>query len=138
MIDSRFGATAAVGSLFQLPGISPLVVLETRVVVAFVEVLEDGGEDLGEFFGQVDSFGGGFEELAAADGGEEGGGGEDVFVAGEQSLLGTDAESDDGRSQVAVANDQSWVFGEQGSELTVLRTGFLAFSTLKCLFFSKP
>ena len=74
---------------------------EAGVVVAFVEVFEDGGEDFGEFFGEVDSFGGGFEELAAADGGEEGGVGEDVFVGGEEALLGADAEGDDGGGQVA-------------------------------------
>lgn len=71
------------------------------VVVAFVEVFEDGGEDFGELFGQVDSFGGGLEELAAADGGEEGGVGEDVFVGCEEPLLGAHAEGDDGRGQVA-------------------------------------
>ena len=68
---------------------------QARVVVALVEVFEDGGEDLGEFFGEVDSFGAGLEELAAADGGEEGGGGEDVLVGGEEALLHADAEGDD-------------------------------------------
>ena len=81
---------------FELPRISALVVEEAGVVVAFIEVFEDGGEDFGEFFGEVDSFGGGLEELAAADGGEEGGVGEDVFVGGEEALLGSDAEGDDG------------------------------------------
>ena len=86
---------------FELPRISALVVEEAGVVVAFVEVFEDGGEDFGELFGEVDSFGGGLEELAAADGGEEGGVGEDVFVGGEKALLGADAEGDDGGGQVA-------------------------------------
>ena len=86
---------------FELPRISALVVEEAGVVVAFVEVFEDGGEDFGELFGEVDSFGGGLEELAAADGGEEGGVGEDVFVGGEETLLGADAEGDDGGGQVA-------------------------------------
>ena len=74
---------------------------EPGIVVAFVEVFEDGGEDFGGFFGEVDSFGGGFEELAAADGGEEGRVGEDVFVGCEETLLGADAEGDDGRGQIA-------------------------------------
>ena len=86
---------------FELPRVSPLVVQEAGVVVAFVEVFEDGGEDFRELFGQVDPFGGGLEELAAADGGEEGGVGEDVFVGGEEALLGADAEGDDGGGQVA-------------------------------------
>ena len=86
---------------FELPCISALVVQQAGVVVAFVEVLEDGGEDFRELFWEVDSFGGGLEELAAADGGEEGGGGEDVFVGGEEALLDSDAEGDDGGGQVA-------------------------------------
>ena len=85
----------------ELPRVAALVVQEARVVVAFVEVFEDGGEDFGDFFGQGDSFGAGLEELAAADGGEEGGVGEDVFVGGEEALLGADAEGDDGGGQVA-------------------------------------
>ena len=86
---------------FELPGVSALVVQEAGIVVAFVEVFEDGGEDFGKLFGEVDAFGGGFEELAAADGGEEGAVGEDVFVGGEEALLGSDAEGDDGGGQVA-------------------------------------
>lgn len=74
---------------------------QAGVVVAFVEVFEDGGEDFWELFWQVDSFGGGLEELAAADGGEEGGVGEDVFVGCEEALLVADAEGHDGRGQVA-------------------------------------
>ena len=73
MVHRRF--RTAFRRCFELPRVSPLVVQQARVVVAFVEVFEDGGEDLGELFGQVDSFGRGFEVLASADGGEEGGGG---------------------------------------------------------------
>ena len=83
--------------VFKLPGVFTLVVEETGVVVAFVEVFEDGGEDLGDFFGEGDSFGGRLEELAADDCGEEGGSGEDVFMGGEEPLFGADAERDDGR-----------------------------------------
>lgn len=68
---------------------------KARIVVAFVEVFEDGGEDFREFFREVGSFGGRLEELAAADGGEEGRGGEDVFVGCEEALLDADAECDD-------------------------------------------
>ena len=85
----------------EFPCVAALVVQEARVVVAFVEVFEDGGEDLRDFFGQGDPFSAGLEELAAADGGEEGGVGEDVFVGGEEALLGADAEGDDGGGQVA-------------------------------------
>ena len=88
------GSTVFVFSAFELPGVAAFVVQQPRVVVAFVEVFEDGGEDFGEVVGQVDAFGGGFEKLATADGGEEGGGGKDVFVGGEEALFGADAEGD--------------------------------------------
>ena len=109
VLEQRLAAThvvdrrlpVALRRLFKLPRVAPLVVEEARVVVAFVEVFEDGGEDLGELFGEVDPFGAGLEELAAADGGEEGGGGEDVFVGGEESLVDADAQGDDWGCQVA-------------------------------------
>ena len=91
----------------ELPGVAALVVQEARVVVAFVEVFEDAGEDFRELFGEVDSFGGALEELAAADGSEERGCREDVFVGGEEALHGADAECDNGRGQVAGVNFQS-------------------------------
>ena len=81
-----------------------LVVEEAWVVIAFVEVFEDGGEDLGGFFGEGDAFGGRFEELRATDGGEERGEGEDVFVGGEEALFGADAESDDWGGHCAVVS----------------------------------
>lgn len=99
MVDC--GLRVVLSGHFELPRISALAVQEARVVVAFVEVFEDGREDFGGFLGKVDSFGGGFEELATADGGEEGGVGEDVFVGCEETLLGADAERDDGGGQVA-------------------------------------
>ena len=104
VVDGRFRHGIVVRRLrchFELPGVLALVVQEAGVVVAFVEVFEDGGEDFWELFRQVDSFGGGLEELTAADGGEEWGVGEDVFVGCEEALLCADAEGDDGRGQVA-------------------------------------
>lgn len=99
MVDSGLEA-AVVGCVFQLPSVSTLIVEETRVVVAFVEVFEDGGENLGELFGEIDSLGGGFEELPTANGSEEWRFRESVFVSSEKTLLRADAESDDGRGQV--------------------------------------
>lgn len=95
VVDGRFRG-APPRRLFELPRVPALVVQEAGIVVAFVEVFEHGGEDFGELFGEVDPFGAGLEELAAADGGEEGGGGEDVFVGCEEALLGAYAEGDDG------------------------------------------
>lgn len=98
MEDCGLGIVPAVAfGLFEFPGVAAFVVEEARVVVAFVEVLKDGGEDLGEFFGEADSFGGRFEELAAADGGEEGGVGQDVFMGGEEAFFRADADSNNGR-----------------------------------------
>ena len=70
MVDGGLSAAAA-GSLFQLPCISSLVMLESRVVVAFVKIFKDRGKNLREFFREVHSFRRGFEELTAADGSEE-------------------------------------------------------------------
>lgn len=94
-------AIVALGAL-ELPRVAAFVVQQARVVVAFVEVFEHGGEDLWELVGEVNAFGGGFEELAAADGGEEGRGGEDGFVGGEEALFGANAEGDYGRGEGAV------------------------------------
>jgi len=43
--------------ILQLPGVAAFVMQQARIVVAFVEVFEDGGEDLRDFFRQVDTFG---------------------------------------------------------------------------------
>ena len=88
--------TARARCLFQLPCVPTFVVLQAGVIVTFVEVFQHRGEDFGEFFRETDSFGAGFEKLTAADSGEEGGGGEDVFVGGEESLFGTDADGHNG------------------------------------------
>ena len=75
MVDGGGGCGG--GGVFEFPGVFALVVEEFGVVVAFVEVFEDGGEDFGYFFREGDAFGVGFKELTAGYGGEEGGSGED-------------------------------------------------------------
>ena len=80
---------------------------EAWVVIAFVEVFEDGGKDFGNLFGEAHPFGRGLEELAAADGCKEGRGGEDVFVGCEEALLRANAESDDWGGQVGGRSDGS-------------------------------
>ena len=67
---------------------------EPRIVVAFIEVFKDRGEDLGFFVRQRDAFGGCFHELSAAGGLEEGRDAEDIFVSGEETLFAADDESD--------------------------------------------
>ena len=100
MVERRFHVIHC--RLFELPRVSAFVVEKAGIVVAFVEVFEDGGEDFGDFLGEIDSFGGGLEELAAADGGEEGRGGEDVFMGCEEALLDADTEGHNWGGQVAV------------------------------------
>ena len=81
---------------------------EAGVIVAFVEVFEDGGEDLGAFVGKGAAFGVGFEELGADYGGEEGGGGEDGFVGCEEAVVGADGDGYYGGCEGAVRErDQS-------------------------------
>jgi hypothetical protein len=86
----------------QLPGVSPLIVYESWVIIAFVEIFEHRGEDLGFFVGKCDSLCCRFHELSAACGLEEWRHAEDVFVCGEKSLLATDDECDYRGGQRAV------------------------------------
>lgn len=101
--------TAGRLGLLELPRVVALVVQEARIVVALVEVFEDGGEDLGLVFGQGDAarrtagasgllvlF---VEDLAVQDLLEVGRDAEDVFVGGKDALVAADDERDDGRSQ---------------------------------------
>ena len=86
----------------EFPAVLTLVVQEAGVVVAFVEVFEDGGEDLRGFVWEGNAFGDGFEELGADYSREEGGEGEDIFVGGEEALFGADAEGYDRGGHCAV------------------------------------
>lgn len=90
----------------KLPAVFALVVEQPRVVVAFVEVFEHRGENLGGLVRQGDAFGDAFEELGAADCGEEGGEGEDVFVGGEEALFRADAEGYDWGGHCAVGSKE--------------------------------
>ena len=74
---------------------------ELRVVVTLVEVFEDRGEDLWDLFGEGDSFGVGFEELATSDGGEEGRGIKDALVGSEEAGGVANGEGDYGGVEVA-------------------------------------
>ena len=52
MEDDGLADIGVAGRVFQFPSIAAFVVEETRIVVAFVEIFEDGGKDLGKFFGE--------------------------------------------------------------------------------------
>ena len=86
----------------EVPTPSRLVVVHFGAVIAFVEIFQDGGKDLGCFVRQVDALAVRFEELRSAGIGEEGRLSKNVFVCGKESLLGPDADGHDGRVQVTV------------------------------------
>ena len=67
VVDGRLdgAATAVGGDGLELPRVAALVVHEARVVVALVEELEHGREDLGLLVGQGEALCLGFHELAA-------------------------------------------------------------------------
>jgi hypothetical protein len=106
MVDGRvrsaFGAVRS--TILKLPGILSLIVEQPWVVITFVEVFQDTGEDFGLLFGQVDAFGIRLEELAAAGGFEERRLAKDVFVSGKETLFRTDTDGNDGRSKGAVVS----------------------------------
>jgi hypothetical protein len=74
---------------------------EPRIVVSLVEKFEDGGQDFWLFFRESDPFALRLEDLATAAGSKVRGDAEDFLVGSEETLIRTDAEGDDGRSQIA-------------------------------------
>ena len=58
MVDRRLCRTrwSTTGAVLKIPAHSLLVVREARCVVAFVEILQHGGEDLRLFGRKVDAF----------------------------------------------------------------------------------
>ena len=69
---------------------------QARVVIAFVEILEDAAEDLGFLRGQVDASISGLEKLRAQEIGKERAVRQHVLVGSEQSLFASDSNRDDG------------------------------------------
>lgn len=94
MYDS-FGSTVAVAIIFEIPAAALFVVFQTRVVVAFVKVFEDGGEDFGFLIRKVNSFVGWFEELTAAGSLEPWRVGKNIFMCCEEALLTADRDGND-------------------------------------------
>jgi len=103
MEDARFGRSTAVvfgGRILQSPSVALLVVEEPRVVVSFVKIFEDRGEDLGYFVRQLDPSCEAFVALATESGSKVGRCGEDVLMAGKQALVNTHHQCDDGASEI--------------------------------------
>lgn len=100
-VDDCLASAVAVAAVLDAPTLALGIVFEAGVVVAFVEVFEDGGEDFGVFLREVDAFVGAGEELILAGGLEEGRVAENVFVSREETLLMSDRECDDGADETA-------------------------------------
>ena len=102
MIDGGLdGAATVVGYLFNLPRVPPLVVHQTRVVVAFVEILENRREDLGLLIGKRDLLVLRVHHLPFEDIVKERGAAEDILVRGEDTLLLADDQGHNRRGEVA-------------------------------------
>lgn len=100
VIDGGFGA-GILAILFQLPRVALLAVHQPRIVVALVQVLENGREDLGFFIGQRDLLVLRVHHLVLEHALEERGSAEDILVGGENPLLLTYDEGDDSGDGVA-------------------------------------
>ena len=70
-------------AMLEVPARSLLVVSDFGTVVAFVEILQHGGEDFRLFVREIDSFARRFEELRPAALGEVGRLAQNVFVSSE-------------------------------------------------------
>ena len=99
VVDGGLDGPAAAGvrgRLLDLPRVPPLVVQEAGVVVALVEVLEDGGKDLGGLVREGDAPGGVHVWAALQRVGEVGRVAQDMLMGGEYAVLVTDDESYNG------------------------------------------
>jgi len=82
-------------AVLEDPDIATLVVQQAWVIVAFVQILENSGEDLWFLVDKCDALCVGLEELVSADIREERGFAENVFVSSEQSLVLANDNRDD-------------------------------------------
>lgn len=96
-------AFSRVVDVFEIPTRMSLVVVESRSVVAFIEVLENGREYFGCLIWDLDSFAVRLEELRPTGFGKVGALTKDVFMGGEEPLLRSDCDRDDGGVEVSVA-----------------------------------
>lgn len=81
----------------DLPCVSALVVDQSGGVVALVQVLEDGREDLGLLIRQGDALARGLHVLRAQAGSQDGRLGQDLLMGGKDACLAADDQGDDGR-----------------------------------------
>lgn len=81
----------------DLPCVSALVVDQSGGVVALVQVLEDGGEDLGLLVRKGDALARGLHVLRAQGGSQDGRLRQDLLMGGKDACLAADDQGDDGR-----------------------------------------
>lgn len=81
----------------DLPSVSALVVDQPGGVVALVQVLEDGREDLGLLVRQGDALARGLHVLRAQGGSQDGRLCQDLLMGGKDAGLAADDQGDDGR-----------------------------------------
>jgi hypothetical protein len=105
MVHSRLDSLPSVaGQGLQLPRVASLVVYETGIVVAFVEILQHGREYFWLFIRQRDAArraARAVDKVAVQGGLEEWGDAEDIFMGGEETLFLADDEGDNGRCERA-------------------------------------
>ena len=95
--------------VLKRPRVALPVVQEARVVVAFVEVLEHGGENLGLLVVESDAaLAGGGEELLAARLGEPRRAAQNVLVGREQPLILANNNSDNAAVQLGRRTTNRW------------------------------
>jgi hypothetical protein len=83
-------------AVFELPALSSLIKFQAWVVVSFVKILENRREDFWFFVRKIDAFCR-FVKLGLAKHAEIWTVAQDVFMGGEQALLPSDTDRDDGR-----------------------------------------
>jgi hypothetical protein len=92
------GSRCSVMGVLELPAVSSFVVFQSRVVVAFVEVFQNTGEDFRLVIRQVNSLVR-LIELLLAERREEWRMRQDILVGRKKPLLTANAKGDDGRSK---------------------------------------
>lgn len=97
--DGALICIIVISGIFQLPAITTLVVEKFWIVVSFVEILENAGEDLRLLVREIDAFVVCFQELLTTAGLEERRHTEDVLVGGKETLVRTDTDRNDRRGQ---------------------------------------
>jgi hypothetical protein len=114
-VNDGLTSAVVVAAVLEGPVVALLAELETGVVVALVQVLENGRENLGLLVGQVYPLVGRLEELAAAGCLKPGRVGQDVFVCGEEALLVSYGDCDDGAEDHVseMAREEWWRRGEE-------------------------